>query len=111
MDLLTGGVGGDTFQFDLPTEGADVITDFVSGTDRFAIDNAGFGIAGTGTLAANNVAFVAGAAATSASATILFNAATHQVLWDADGTGAGAAQLLATLVGVNTMNASDFLIV
>ena len=60
VDLLTGGVGGDTFQFNLPTEGADVVTDFVSGTDRFAIDNAGFGIAGTGTLAANNIAFVAG---------------------------------------------------
>ena len=26
----------------------------------------------------------------------MFDAATHQVLWDADGTGAGSAQLLAT---------------
>ena len=41
----------------------------------------------------------------------MFDAATHQVLWDADGTGAGSAQLLATLLGVNAMSASDVLIV
>jgi hypothetical protein len=41
----------------------------------------------------------------------MFDAATHQLMWDADGTGAGASVLLATLLGVNTMGASDFLIV
>ena len=69
------------------------------------------GVAGTGTLAANGIAFVAGAAATGAGPTLMFDAATHQVLWDADGTGAGSAQLLATLVGVSTMSAGDFLVV
>ena len=111
VDLLTGNAGIDTFQFNLPTDGADIVADFVAGTDRFALDNAGFGIAGTGTLAANGIAFVQGAAATSASATVIFNATTHQILWDADGSGAGSAQLLATLLGVNAMSASDFLIV
>ena len=111
VDLLTGGNGVDRFQFNQANEGADVIADFVSGTDRIWLDDAGFGLAGTGTLTANGVAFVQGAAATSASATVLFDAATHQLLWDADGTGAGSAQLLATLVGVNQMSASDFMIV
>jgi Ca2+-binding RTX toxin-like protein len=111
LDTLTGGVGRDMYLFNLPTEAADVITDFVSGTDDFAIDNTGFGIAGTGTLAANGVAFVLGSAATRATASILFDAATHQVLWDADGTGAGVAQALATLTGVTTMSANDFRIV
>jgi trimeric autotransporter adhesin len=111
VDLLTGGGGVDRFQFNWPTEGGDVIADFATGTDRVYIDDAGFGIAGTGTLAANGVAFVPGAAATSASATLMFDAATHQLLWDADGTGAASAELLATMVGVNAMSATDFLIV
>jgi Ca2+-binding RTX toxin-like protein len=111
VDLLTGNAGIDTFQFNLPTEGADIAADFVAGTDRFALDNTGFGLAGTGTLAANGVAFVQGAVATSAGATFIFDATTRQVLWDADGTGAGSAQLLATLLGVNAMSAGDFLIV
>jgi Ca2+-binding RTX toxin-like protein len=111
VDLLTGGGGVDRFQFNAASDGADVIADFVTGTDRIWLDDAGFGLAGTGTLAANGVAFVQGAAATGASATVLFNAASHQLLWDADGTGTGAAQVLATLVGVNAMSASDFMIV
>jgi hypothetical protein len=41
----------------------------------------------------------------------MFDATTHQVLADADGTGAGSAVVLATLDGVTTMIASDFLIV
>jgi hypothetical protein len=41
----------------------------------------------------------------------MFDAATHQALWDADGTAAGSAQVLATLVGVTTMTAGDFRIV
>lgn len=36
---------------------------------------------------------------------------THQILWDADGTGVGSARLLATLTGVATMSASDCQIV
>ncbi len=111
LDTLTGGASGDTFQFDASTEGVDLITDFVAGMDRFAIDNTGFGIAGTGTLAANGVAFVLGSVATGAGPTLMFDSATHQVLWDADGTGIGSAQALATLAGVTTMAASDFRIV
>lgn len=111
LDTLTGGASSDTFQCNAPIDGADTITDFVTGTDRFAIDNAGFGIVGTGTLAANGVAFVLGSAATGAGPTLMFDAATHQVLWDGDGTGAGSAQILATLNGVTTMAASDFRII
>ncbi len=36
---------------------------------------------------------------------------TDRLWWDADGTGAGAAKLLATLSGVNTLSVSDFVIV
>jgi Ca2+-binding RTX toxin-like protein len=110
-EVLTGGSDADTFQLDSPIFGSDTVTDFVSGTDRIAISHWSFSIAGTGTLAANGVAFVLGAAATGAGATMMFDSTTHQVLWDADGTGAGAVQALATLAGVNTMSANDFLIV
>ena len=81
------------------------------GVDTVAIEHAGFGIAGTGTLAANGVDFVAGSAATSAAATLLLDAATHRLMWDADGTGPGSARLLGTMFGVSTMQASDFVIV
>ena len=101
----------DTFRFNLPEEGADGIFDFTSGVDTVAIEHVGFGIAGTGTLAANGVAFVAGTAATTAGATLLFDAASHRLMWDADGTGAGSARLLGTMSGVNAMQASDFVIV
>jgi Ca2+-binding RTX toxin-like protein len=110
-DLLAGGADADTFQFSRPTDGIDLIWDFMVGTDRVAIDNAGFGVAGTGSLAANGIDFVLGSAATSAHATILFDVAAHQLMWDADGTGAGGAQVLAIVSGVNTLSAGDVVIV
>ena len=99
-DTLTGGIGMDRFVFE-PGEGPDTITDFISGTDKIAFRD--FPMAG--------INFVQGPAATSASQTVIFDPLTHRLLWDADGTGPGAAQLLATLTGVSTMNVNDFLII
>ncbi len=50
-------------------------------------------------------------AAKTAAPTVIFDANTDRLWWDADGTGAGAAKLLATLSGVNALSASDFVIV
>ena len=109
---LTGGGGVDRFQFNLASEGADIIADFVTGTDRVWIDDAGFGLAGTGTLGGERRCLRARRRRDQRERHRSCSMPRrHQLLWDADGIGAGSAQLLATLIGVNAMSASDFLIV
>jgi Ca2+-binding RTX toxin-like protein len=116
-DVLTGGPGGDTFRFNAPSDGGvkggDTITDFAPGQDHIALDHAGFGIGGTGSLASQGVAFVRGTAATSAAPTVIVTPFSNDVWWDADGTGTGAARLLThtTLPGLGALDASDFLFV
>jgi Ca2+-binding RTX toxin-like protein len=115
-DTLRGGLGNDTFQFTRATDGGttgDSIIDFVAGQDHVALDNTGFGIAGSGSLASRGIAFVVGSAATGTGPAVIFNNTTDEVWWDADGSGAGAARLLAHLAlpSSATLSASDFLIV
>jgi Ca2+-binding RTX toxin-like protein len=116
-DLLTGGAGNDLFRFNAPSDGGvkggDAITDFVRGQDYIALDHAGFGIGGTGSLASQGVAFVRGTAATSTAPSVIVTPLSNDVWWDADGTGVGRAQPLAhvSLPAFGTLDASDFLIV
>ncbi len=106
-DRLTGGAGADTFVFHAPAEGGDTITDFAPGLDHIALDATGFGLAGPLTEGANFVAG-AGATAVAAVATLAYDTATGQLWFDADGTGAAAATLLATLTGQPALTAADF---
>ena len=111
-DVLTGLFGADTFAFTtaLGAGNVDTITDFVSGTDRIALDDALF--AGIGSPGAFNAgAFVIGAAAADANDRIIYNQATGQLFYDADGNGAGAAILFATLQGAPLLIASDFQVI
>ncbi len=104
-DSLTGGLGGDTFRFDGPTAGSDdVVTDFTSGTDHVALSKTGFGI----TSVADFDIVTAAGGPTEAKATLIVDTAAHTLSWDADGTGAGAATLLAH--GAFTTNAGDYLV-
>lgn len=110
-DLLAGFGGADSFRFStaLGPGNVDAIADFVSGTDRIRLDDAVFaGVGGLGALAAG--AFVTGTAAGDADDRIIYNGATGQLFFDADGSGAGAAVLFATLTGHPTLVASDFVI-
>jgi Ca2+-binding RTX toxin-like protein len=115
-DTLTGGTGADVFRFNATTDGGskgDAIVDFDLLEDKIALHHAGFGIAGTGTLASQGVDFVLGNAAVSTTPTVIFKAFVGEVWWDADGTGSGAAQLLAkvSLPALAIMVESDFIIV
>jgi hypothetical protein len=76
------------------------------------LDNAGFGPdVGTGSAAAAGVSFVLGARATSANETLIYNKATGHVLWDVDGTGARAAELVAFLANKPDLTVDDFLLI
>ena len=115
-DTLSGGDGADQFKFLAPTDGGpkgDAITDFDVQDDLIALENGGFGLVGTGSLASQGVDFVVGQAATTGDPTVIVSPFTKEVWWDADGTGAGGAQLLAkvTLPAFATLAESDFVIV
>ena len=106
-DMLLGGAGADRFMFDNATSGADVVGDFVPAQDLMVLSRTGFGLATGGSLAAAGVSFVTGTSATTAGPTILYDPGTGNISWDGDGTGAGAAMLLArvALASIVTPNA------
>ena len=80
------------------------------GTDKIWLDDAVF--QGIGTPGAFNAAnFVAGTAAVEANDRIIYNAANGQLLYDADGSGADAAVLIATLQGNPVLSALDFQVI
>ena len=111
-DTLSGFAGADTFAFTTApgASNVDAVTDFSVVDDTIALDDAVF--AGIGTAGAfNAAAFVTGAAAADADDRILYNAATGQLFYDADGNGAGAAVLFATLTGNPALTASDFAVI
>jgi Ca2+-binding RTX toxin-like protein len=113
-DTLTGGLGQDTFVFDSrPSFGSaeDAVTDFVSGTDKLTFDNAAFtAIGGAGSFSAGDARFASGAGFTSGRDTsdrVIYNTTTGELFYDADGSGAGAAQLIARLQGAPALAATD----
>jgi Ca2+-binding RTX toxin-like protein len=111
-DVLVGQAGADSFAFTtaLGAGNVDRIVDFVSGGDTIALDNAVFTqIGGPGALSAN--AFVTGTGAADADDRIVYNQAAGQLFYDADGNGAGAAVLFATLDGNPALAASDFQVI
>ncbi|TPG13211.1 FG-GAP-like repeat-containing protein [Sphingomonas oligophenolica] len=97
MDTLYGLAGDDTFAFSTKPGSGNVVTiaDFGNGADKLALSTGVFGGMAVGTLSASH--FVIGAAATTADQHIVYNQATGQLFYDADGSGAGAAVLFATV--------------
>jgi predicted extracellular nuclease/Ca2+-binding RTX toxin-like protein len=110
-DVLVGYGGADIFAFTTALGGGnvDAIADFNHGSDKIALDDAVFAGLGLGALNAN--AFVTGTAAGDTDDRIIYNSANGQLFFDADGNGAGAAVLFATLgIGLN-LTASDFQVI
>lgn len=104
-DVLTGGAGNDTFFFASAADGGDTITDFATG-DHIALSADGFGIDSI-----EDFTFILGGTATDATPTAIYDEATGRLSWDADGSGAGQAVVLATLTDGPTLTHDDFLIV
>jgi Ca2+-binding RTX toxin-like protein len=106
-DTLTGGAGADSFVFAAASaNGKDTIQDFVHGADQLWFTGSDYGFAAGHTLTASE--FTAGTTAVGASAQFIWNAATHTLYWDDDGTGGHAAIAIATFGGGATVDASDF---
>jgi Ca2+-binding RTX toxin-like protein len=116
-DTLTGGLGADAFVFDTaPASGnVDQVTDFVSATDRLNLENGVFTALGAaGNFAAGDARFASGAGFTSgrdASDRIVYDTTTGNLYYDADGNGAGAAQLFATIQGHPAVAATDITVI
>jgi Ca2+-binding RTX toxin-like protein len=110
-DALAGFGGADQFLFDtaLGAGNVDRLLDFQSATDKIVLDDAVFTGLGLGTLAAG--AFVTGAAAGDGNDRIIYNSTTGALLFDADGTGGGAAVQFAQLGAGTILVASDFTII
>ena len=118
-DKLTGGLGSDMFVFSDALNGktnVDTIVDFMTGTDRIQL----FQIIFSNILGVNN-SFDANDILkgswkktidnSSSDAHLIFNSANHALYYDADANGSGLAVQFATLTGVTSINANDFMIV
>ena len=109
--MLTGFGGADSFAFTSALGGGNVdrIADFSAADDTIQLDDAVFAGLALGALNAN--AFVIGSQAGDADDRIIYNQATGALLFDADGSGGGAAVQFATLDGAPTITASDFTVI
>ncbi|WP_167853587.1 calcium-binding protein [Roseovarius aestuariivivens] len=110
-DTLKGQAGGDTFVFDraLGPDNVDRIIDFNTNEanegDILKMKGTVFGSMAAGALGADQ--FVAGTAAVDASDRFIFDQASGQLWFDADGSGAGAQELIATFEQNATVTAAD----
>ena len=110
-DVLNGGAGADRFIFDSALNGSnnvDRLADFSAVDDTIALDRTIFTQLATGTLAGSR--FFAGAAAHDADDRIIYDSATGNIYYDADGNGAGAQILFAQLTPGTALTTSDFLV-
>ncbi|MGH6644926.1 MAG: calcium-binding protein, partial [Bradyrhizobium sp.] len=111
-DTLYGYGGKDVFVFNTPLGAGNIdrIADFSVVDDTLQLQNAIFtALTATGTLAA--AAFHTGAAAHDASDRIIYNSGTGVLLYDADGTGVGAARQFATLATGLALASADFVVI
>ena len=111
-DRLSGGSGTDTFRFESDVDGSNVdqLLDFVSGEDRIELAQRVFTHLDAGWLP-NSDAFALGSVALEADDHILFDQASGRLFYDADGTGAAAAVLFATLQPGTALAATDFFVI
>jgi Ca2+-binding RTX toxin-like protein len=115
-DTMTGGAGADSFVFaETGSNNRDTVTDFQSGTDELLFDNATLTALGANSSwAAGDARFWAAAGVTAghdADDRLVYNTTTGNLYYDADGSGAGAAQVVATFTGAPGIVATDITVI
>lgn len=107
-DNLTGGAGSDQFVFaEFGSANYDTVTDFNADFDTIQLSAAAFGL-GIGAIDASQ--FVFGNAATTAAQRFVYDQALGDLYFDADGNGAGARQLVASLVDGTVLTHADLFV-
>jgi Ca2+-binding RTX toxin-like protein len=110
-DKLTGGGDSDRFLWKGTAEGGDTVLDFEAG-DRLAFSRAGFDpTLSLGTPGASRFVAGDGAVATGTKGQFVYDTATGELAWDADGAGAMAEVLICTIAGAPALAAGDLLII
>ncbi len=110
-DALTGGTDADTFIYTAAAEFGDTINDFRSKLDMLQFAAGAFGFAAAGVLAADAFESQAGHNAASATVRFIFDTSDTTLWYDADGSGSGAAVLVADLQAGAALLSSDIRIV
>lgn len=110
-DQLTGGAGKDQFIFATKPgiADADTIRDFDVGSDLIVLDRGVFTGLAKGGLPAS--AFAIGSEAADRSDRVIYDRATGELYYDADGSGRGKGALIAELAAGLSLTAGDFLVV
>ena len=108
-DTLTGGAGNDIFVFgSTTTNGVDHLKDFVSGGDHLSFTGADYGFAAGHSLSASQLSLTG--AAVGSGAQFVYNATTHVLFWDANGSTAGGLTALIYFDAPSTAPATgDFI--
>ena len=113
MDCLVGGAGRDYFRFDtaIRSGNVDTVEDFSVAEDLIQLSRSVFGDLPAGnTLAAT--AFTIGPAATTSLHRIVYNKATGELFYDADGSGMAAGQTKFAVIGAgHNLSTNHFLLV
>lgn len=113
-DTLTGNGGEDFFIFDtrLSAGNADIITDFTIGEDRLVFNNAVFTKIGKdGAIAPSAFAANATGLAEDRRDRIVYDTASGEIFYDADGSRSGKAVLVAQIDPGLALGASDMLVI
>ena len=110
-DILNGGSGRDVFVYNSAQEGGDLIQSFSVTDDTLSFSASGFGgglVAGQHLVSGTTLMAEAAPAATTNAGTFLYDTSTHDLLWDADGTGGGAAVQIAHFDTAVTLTPDHF---
>ncbi len=115
-DTLLGGADADIILYNSPNEGGDVIRGYVGAEDSIFVSAAGFGgglVAGMNLVATGRyVANLTGdATAPAGTGQFTYETDTRILRWDADGSGAGAAVVIATLLNPNAWSGSEIIVI
>ncbi|NGZ26949.1 MAG: hypothetical protein G8345_08675 [Magnetococcales bacterium] len=110
-DTLVGGSGADSFRFNFPQEGLDLINDFAKGEgDRLEFSLPAFGEMSAGVLEESRFVSNDTGEATTAEQRFIYNTANSTLLFDPDGSGLRSAIALV-VIEQTTLNANDITLV